>query len=170
MLPASASFAAPWDRQLRISTPLICALIIALVVIVPSPSVALWFVKGAMLVLLFGIFAWAPRAYRIEGNELVVRRWIGSPRIPLSDPSRARLMPPGEVRGATRIWAVGCCFGYYGRFLNGFEHQTWYVTDRQSCVRLDCSAGIVVVSPSSPADFLSALPAFPTRIVKRHVG
>lgn len=135
----------------------------ALVVFVPSPSTVLWFVKGAMLVLLLGIFAWAPRAYQMEGNELVVRRWIGSARIQLSDACRARLVPPGEVCGTTRIWAVGCCFGYYGKFLNGFEAQTWYVTDRRSLVRLDCSAGIVVVSPSSPGDFLSALPAFSMR-------
>ncbi len=76
MVSVPASFAAPWDRQLRIATPLVCALILALVVIVPSPNAAFGR-QRRILILLFDIFAWALRAYRIEGNELVGRRWIG---------------------------------------------------------------------------------------------
>jgi hypothetical protein len=162
MIPASISFGARWDAELRIFTPLICCLIAGLVVFVPAPAMAFWFGKALLLAIVLGIWACAPRAYRIEGNDLVVQRWIGGTRISLSDLHQARRMPPGEVRGATRIWAVGSCFGYYGKVLNGFERQTWYVTDRLSCVRLDCSAGVVVISPSAPADFVSALPVFAT--------
>jgi|ERR1039457_6011246 hypothetical protein len=163
MFPAPTSFAARWDTHLRIFTPLICSFIAGLVVFVPSPIIALWFIKGALLALVLGVWAWGPRAYQIQGNELLVRRWVGSIRIPLSGLSEARRIPPEELRGAIRTWAVGFCFGYYGRFLNGFERQTWYVTDRQSCVRLVCSAGVVVISPSAPADFVSALPVVATR-------
>jgi hypothetical protein len=130
-----------------------------LVLVVPAGKTATLFVKSGLLVTLVGIWAWAPRAYQLEDRELIVRRWVRAVRIPLSNLNEARLMTAEELRGVTRIWAVGSCFGYYGKFLNGFEHQTWYVTDRQSCVRLECSTGIVVISPSTPADFLSALPA-----------
>jgi len=163
MLPVPTSFAARWDSQLRVCTLLICTLVIGLALAVPPRITGLWFIRGGLLIMLVGVWAWAPRAYRIDGNELIVRRWIGSIRISLLPLKDARLMPPEELRGAARIWAVGCCFGYYGRFLNGLDPQTWYVTDRQSCVRLDCAGGVVVVSPSRPADFLLALPAFFTR-------
>jgi hypothetical protein len=157
MHPLTASFAARWDRQLRLSTPLICALILFLVFILPSAQGSVWLIKGALLVTLAGVWAWAPRRYEVGGDGLIIRRWIGSVRIPLSGLKSARFMSPGELRGATRTWAVGCCFGYYGRFLNGLESQRWYVTDRRSCVRLDCTAEVVVISPSNPAACLSAL-------------
>ncbi len=63
------------------------------------------------------------------------------------------------MQGTARVWAVGGLFGYFGQFLNGTESQDWYVTDLQRCVRLECAAGVVVVSPSDPAAFLAAVTA-----------
>jgi Bacterial PH domain len=163
MHPLTTSFAARWDKQLRLSTPLICALVLSLVFILPSTRGWVWLIKVALLVTVIGVWAWAPRRYKVEGDELIIRRLIGSVRIPLSGLRNARLMSPDELLGATRSWAVGCCFGYFGRFLNGFESQSWYVTDRRSCVRLDCAVGVVIISPSNPAACLSALDCFAIR-------
>jgi hypothetical protein len=162
MHPLTVSFAARWDNQLRLSTLVICALVLSLVFILPSAQGWVWLIKIALLVTVAGVWAWAPRLYRVEGDELIVRRLIGSVRIPLAGLRAARLMSPDELRGATRTWAVGCCFGYFGRFLNGVESQSWYVTDRKSCVRLDCAVGVVVISPSNPRACLSALDRFET--------
>src|ERR1039458_3819326 len=111
MHPLTVSFAARWDRQLKVSTPLICALVLALVFILPSGRGWVWLIKVALLVTVVGVWAWAPRLYRVEGDELIIRRLIGDVRIPLSGLRDARIMSPDEFRGAARTWAVGCCFG-----------------------------------------------------------
>ena len=151
------AFSARWDKTLRISTLLIGALILSLMVFLPSATWWQWAIKLGVPLLIVGAAAWAPRSFRIESDALIVSRFIGSVRIPLAGLRKARLMDPAELRGAVRIWAVGGFCGYYGKFLSGFESQTWYVTDRQSCVRLDCDAGIVVISPSDPEACLAAL-------------
>lgn len=163
MPPDSASFAALWDKRLRVCTPLICAVIVFVVLSLPWGPVWLWLIKGPLLVMIAGIWAWAPRAYRVEGDYLIIRRLIGDVRIPLQGLRQARLMSPEELRGTVQIWAVGCFFGYFGKFLTGVESQIWYVTDTQRCVRLDCPPHIVVISPSDPVAFMSALPSLPAR-------
>jgi len=130
----------------------------------PTGRAWLWLLKGVLLIMLFAIWAWAPRAYRVEREHLIIKRLIGDVRILLRDLRQARLMTPEETRGVARIWGVGCCFGYFGRFLNGVETQIWYVTDTQKCVRLDCPPGIVVISPSDTAAFMSMLPPLPQGI------
>jgi len=152
------SFAAKWDRRLRLSTALICIVLISMVLIMPWDPALFVAIKGVLVSMIIGIWAWAPKGYRIINEYLVVKRMIGDVRISLVGLSRARLMIPEELRGTFEIWAVGGFFGYFGRFLNGIEQQTWYVTDREKCVRLDCPAGIFVVSPLDPEAFLSALP------------
>lgn len=106
MHPLMVSFPARWDRQLRLSTPLSCALVLALVLFWPSGRGWVWLINIALLVTVAGIWAWAPRLYKVEGDELIIRRLIGSVRIPLSGLRIARLMSPDELRGATRTWAV----------------------------------------------------------------
>jgi hypothetical protein len=155
----TVKFAASWDLRLRLCTPLIAALIIVLAVFLPVKTPWLRVVEAMLPIGLLGLWAWAPRAYRVDRGNLIVERPVGDLLISLADLRSARLMRPGETGGAMRIWAVGGCFGYYGRFLNGIETQTWYVTDTEKCVRLECVAEVFVVSPSDPAAFLSALPA-----------
>jgi hypothetical protein len=157
MHPETVTFAARWDNRLRISTPLISALVVSVVLILPGQPWT-WLAKGVLVVMLAGIWAWAPKSYRVEQDDLIVKRLAGEVRIPLAGLRNARIMRPDETRGAVRIWAVGGCFGYFGRFLNGLETQTWYVTDTRKCVRLDCVPDTVVISPSDPPAFLSALP------------
>ncbi|MEO8591920.1 MAG: PH domain-containing protein [Candidatus Solibacter sp.] len=152
------TFAAPWDNPLRVFTPLICALVLALALFMPATIPLQWVVKGILLMTLLGIWAWAPRAYRMERNHLIVQRLIGDVRIPFTTLRRVRIMSPDETRGAVRIWAVGSCFGYFGRFLNGTETQTWYVTDTEKCIRLECSPHPIVISPADPEALISALP------------
>jgi hypothetical protein len=94
--------------------------------LIPTPGQSwVWLVKSVFPFLLAGIWMWAPRTYRIEGDALIVQRRVGGVRIPLRGLHHVRLMNPDELRGAIRIWAVGACFGYFGRFLNGVESQTW---------------------------------------------
>lgn len=163
MHPESMTFAAPWDNRLRIYTPLICAVLVSIALILPARHPWLWLAKGSLLMTIFGIWAWAPRAYRVERDHLIIKRLIGDVQIPLMSLRQARIMNPDETRGAARIWGVGCCFGYFGRFLNGAETQIWYVTDTHRCIRLDCLPHPVVISPSDPAALISALPLLPQR-------
>ena len=102
MLPVPTSFAARWDSQLRAYTLLICTLVIGLALAVPPRTTSFWFLKGGLLIMLVGVWAWAPRAYRIDGNDLIVRRWVGCIRISLLALKDARLMPPGRYGGPWR--------------------------------------------------------------------
>lgn len=158
MHPETVSFAAPWDDRLRLCTPLTAAVLVSAALFLPAGQPWSWLVKGVLIMLVVGLWAWAPRAYRLESGHLVVERLIGDVRIPLINVRHARIMHPDETRRAVRVCAVGGCFGYFGRFLNGMETQTWYVTDTHKCVRLDLASLPVVISPSDPAAFLSALP------------
>jgi hypothetical protein len=157
------SFAAPWDKQLKVSSSLVGVLLLTLMILLPSATSWELAIRGGIPLLVAGLAAWSPREYMIDGDALIIKRWIGSVRIPLVGLTKARLMEPAELRGAVRTWAVGGFCGYYGSFLCGFEAQTWYVTDRQRCLRLDCDAGVVVISPSDPASCLAALEQFRTR-------
>ena len=167
MHPESMTFAAPWDHRLRVYTPLICAVFLSIALILPATTPWLWLIKGILLMTIFSIWAWAPRAYRVERDHLIIKRLIGDVQIPLITLRQARLMKLEETRGAVRVWAVGCCFGYFGRFLNGVETQIWYVTDTQKCIRLDCIPHPVVISPSDPEALISALPLSPQRCETR---
>lgn len=158
MHPMSNVFAAPWDMRLRIWTPLVCTVFVLVVLIAPWRPAFLLAIKGIPVLVTVAVLAYAPKGYRLDHDYLIVKRLIGDLRISLVGLSRARRIMPDELRGAVRNWAVGCFFGYFGRFLVGVENQTWYVTDTQKCVRLDCPAGVFVVSPHDPEAFLSVLP------------
>ncbi|MEO8369941.1 MAG: PH domain-containing protein [Candidatus Solibacter sp.] len=151
------SFAAPWDKSLKVSTSLVGALLFSLMFLMPSATTWQWLVKFGLLLLVAGTAAWAPRSYAIDGEQLIVRRFIGSVRISLAGLKSAQLLERSALGDVVRVWAVGGFFGCYGRFLNGLESQTWYVTDRQSCIRLECAAGVVVISPADPAACLAAI-------------
>jgi hypothetical protein len=151
------SFAAPWDQRLRVGTPLIAAVMLGAALLVQPVQPWMWGIRCAIVLAIFCAWAWAPRAFRLEGGDLVVARGIGGIRIPLSGLTAARRMRPDELRGAARVCASGGFFGYYGRFLASIESQRWFVTDREKAVRLDLPGGVVVVSPSDPDAFLARL-------------
>jgi hypothetical protein len=157
MHPPANSFAAPWDRRLRISTALIGALLGAIVLIMPWQPALLPAAKAVVILIPIGLWEWSPKGYRLTNDALVVHRAVGDRRIPLAGLKQARRLAPEELNGAVRVWAVGGFCGYFGSFMNGIETQTWYVTDVAKCVRLDVPAGIFVVSPHDPDAFLAAL-------------
>jgi len=155
------SFTAPWDRRLCASTVLLSAAILAPVLILPAHTRWVWWIRGALLLLVGATWLWAPTGFRLQAGNLVVTRLIGELRISLSGLTRARRTGPDELRGAVRMWGSCGLFGCYGRFQVGFETQIWYVTDRSKCVRLELPGCVVVVSPSDPDAFLAGVGAAP---------
>ena len=51
-----------------------------------------------------------------------------------------------------RVFGIGGLFGYFGRY-NGTEK--WLVTNRHKKVKLETEAGIFVISPEEPDDFIA---------------
>jgi hypothetical protein len=155
-------FAAPWDKLLKITTVFVCALIFFVVGLPPYKPDWILLVKAALpfLVLLFS-WLWAPRAYRIEGNEVIVLRNFGQSRIPLPGLKSARMLDKTELRGTIRTFGVGGLFGYFGKFYSTkLGSQTWYVTDRSRVVLLDTARGKYLLSPDNPETFLSLVSGF----------
>jgi len=63
---------------------------------------------GAALVLL--AFAYSPRAYAIEKGSILVRRLIGTARIPLDGIREARPATSADLSGCILLWGLvqGC--------------------------------------------------------------
>ncbi len=138
-------FAASYDRTTRIVSAAACAvlLLVALAVFVT-----------------FLAYAWSPRRYAVSEGAIVVRRLVGSVRIPLSGIREARRAIPDDLRGCIRLWGSGGMFGYYGLFRTShLGNCTWYVTDRRNIVVVRTDAKTALFSPDDVEGFLTAIGA-----------
>jgi hypothetical protein len=152
-------YRAPWDGLLIAMTVFSSLLLVVLSFVpahlarVPPPM------KGAVPALAFAIvlatWAFAPRAYEIDGHRLIVHRNIGSREYDLRGLLEVRadegVMP---LFGAMRVAGVGGMFGYYGKYYSRtLGTFTAFVTDRRRAVALKLRQGTVVVSPDDPKLF-----------------
>jgi hypothetical protein len=125
-MTADVRFAAPWERQLRIATLLIVALLAA--VGVGELILGVHLCDGSLeLIYPFLIAplalggtvaaAWllAPRGFALEGTSLLIERVARQIRIPLAEVRAVAALPQG-LGGAVRLGGNGGLFGYYGRY------------------------------------------------------
>jgi len=148
-------FAAPYDRTTKVITAVVVLLGVAFVVATRSPLVA-----GLWLTLIVGAFAYSPRGFAIVQRCIVVRRLIGSVRIPLEQVREARPAERDDFRGCIRLWGNGGLFGYYGLFRTSrLGKCSFYITSRSSSVVVVTAAKTVVVSPDNVDGFLNAIRA-----------
>lgn len=102
-----------------------------------------------------GAFGFSPAAYAIEPGSLVIRRrWFGRRTYRLTgDVLRA---PWKITAGGIRVFGSGGFFGWYGSYWKpGVGSYHAYVTDRAQVVACTTDAGLVVVSPAHPGDFVA---------------
>src|ERR1019366_8622745 len=74
-----------------------------------------WISAGIFVLLLVATYAWSPRSYTISERSILVKRLIGSVRIPLDRIREARIATPDDFRDCIRLLGNGGPFGYYGQ-------------------------------------------------------
>jgi Bacterial PH domain len=148
-------FSASYDRTTKIISGVVCFGLLAVALAVRNPILAL-----LALLILLASFAWSPRGYAIEGHALLIRRLVGSVRIPLEEIRQVRKASSDDLANSIRLGGSGGLFGYYGLFSNArLGKSTWYMTNRGNAVVVITAQKTVLVSPDDPAGFLAALQA-----------
>jgi hypothetical protein len=105
-------------------------------------------------------FARAPREVRLQGGEVVVERYLWSPRrIPLSTIRAAAVLPPEALEGARRVRGARVLGALYGTFespaLGRFEIEAPHT----GLVLLETAGGDVVVGVVDPERFRARVAA-----------
>lgn len=94
------------------------------------------------------------RGYTVTPEAVLVRRLFWTTRLPLAELRSARY-EPDAMRGSIRTFGNGGLFSYTGYFRNGgLGSYRAFVTDRHQTVVLRFTSRTVVVSPSTPEEFV----------------
>lgn len=127
---------------------------------VPDDNGNLFLSIVAALLLLLGVmmFLYSPRAYLVEGKDLVVRRLIGNKRIAATDISRIRMPDEKELKWPIRTFGNGGLFGYTGRYYTKhIGSMIWYCTRRDRLIVVERNFRLpVILSPDNPSALLQA--------------
>jgi hypothetical protein len=155
MLPSRAEFTASFDRTTKIISAMAGAVLLLPVILTQSTLAAcLWILVMALS------YAYSPRGYSLAERSIVVKRLVGSARIPLASVREARRTTSDDLRGCIRLWGSGGMFGYYGLFRTSkFGKCWWYVTNRQNTVVVITDEGTALFSPDDVDGFLAAIRA-----------
>jgi hypothetical protein len=147
------TFTASYDRTTKIISAVVCLGLLAVVIGVQN------FAAACLSLLVLAVcLAYSPRGYVLDGRSILVRRLVGTARIPLDEVREARRATPGDFRGSIRLWGSGGLFGYYGLFSTAsLGKSTWYVTNRSNAVVLTTAAKTVLLSPDDPDGFLASI-------------
>jgi hypothetical protein len=147
------TFPASYDSTTRVISLAVCGVLAAVVLATRSVLV------GCLSALIpAAAYAYSPRAYAIRERSIVVKRLIGSVRIPLDAIRELRAATADDFRGCLRLWGNGGLFGYYGLFQTSkLGKCTWYVTNRSHAVVLITDTQTVVLSPDDVDGFLTAM-------------
>ena len=115
-------------------------------------------VVGLGAALIVGSYAYSPRAYVIAGRSLLVKRLIGTVRIPLDNVREVRPAAEDDFRGCIRLWGNGGLYGYYGLFSTSkLGKSTWYLANRTNSVVVATAEKTVLVSPDDVPAFLATI-------------
>jgi hypothetical protein len=154
-MPERTTYAAPWSRELFITT--------AIGVFAGGTPAVIQLLNGKMVIasLLIGIIAMIAsltvRGYVVTRDQLLVRRLFWTTRWPLR-PGTTASVRPGVMANSWRLWGNGGFFSFTGLFSNsalGRYHA--FVTDLKRTVVLETPRGLLVVSPDEPGEFASAI-------------
>lgn len=113
-------------------------------------------------VLVYGLsYAFRPAGYIVSGEELIIRRPIGSVHVKRSEIQSVEVVERGRIGGSIRTFGVGGLFGYYGSFANfDLGRMTWYATRRDRPVLIRTVYGKkIVVTPDEREQLVAELRA-----------
>ena len=149
----STSFSASYDKNTKLISAGTYVLMLLLAIVIPGV-----FMGCLAAVLLVATYVWSPRIYTISEGSILVKRLIGSVRIPLIGIREARIATADDFRDCIRLLGNGGLFGYYGQFRTAkLGKCTWYVTNQSHAVVVITRAGTTVFSPDDADGFLAAI-------------
>jgi hypothetical protein len=144
------SFSVSYDSTTRFISAVVCVVLIGIALTTRSVVV------GCLSALVIALsYAYSPRSYGISQGAVVVRRLIGSVRIPLDGIRDVRAAGPEDLQGCIRVFGNGGLFGYYGVYRTSkLGTCSWYVTNRGNAVVLITDTKTTVFSPDDVNDFV----------------
>ncbi len=155
------NFTAPWGRSVKLITITVVTGLLALVAIglAMADYGTAWLVAmvALPLVILLGTAPFMVRGYRLEGDQLRVRRLGWTSAVSLAGLQSAAI--DGEaMKSSLRVFGDGGVFGFVGYFRGSRlgPYRAW-VTDRSRAVVLRFPDRVVVVSPGDPETFVARL-------------
>jgi hypothetical protein len=94
----------------------------------------------------------------VSGPSILIRRLIGTVRVPLGGIRELRTATAADFRRSIRLWGSGGFFGYYGWFRTAkLGKCRWYVTNRRDSVIVVTDEGTIILSPSDVGGFLASV-------------
>jgi len=148
-----------FDRSNKLIT-LFATLLMVATMFIGSTEPGTWYIT-VLLVLLNGsilFFTWAlhPRYYRIEGDNIIIERFIKRIEIPFADITEVKAAEPELISGSMRVLGSGGLFGLYGKFKNRqLGNYLMYVTNRKKMILLRCKDQLYVISPEDRDGFIA---------------
>ena len=145
-------YKAPWSTLLIVISSAVTAICLAIAVQL-FVSGSSWAALGP-LAIVFGGLLFTVRGYTVTSEAILVRRLFWSTRLPLSGLESAEVAPD-IMRGGLRLFGNGGLFSFTGLFRNRtLGSYRAFVTDQHRTVVLHFPKRTVVVSPSTPEDFV----------------
>ena len=148
-------FAAPWDNLVKGVTICVFAVMIFVMIVFGFVADSLSILVGMLALysaVLGSLYLWAPRAYTVTDNKIIVKRLIGDFQITAAQkPERWKWTWWG-----IRLFGSGGLYGYYGYFsFRGLGRVSMHATNRNNLVLVKDEKGRrFLLSPSEPAKFI----------------
>ena len=148
-------FAAPWDNLVKGVTICVFAVMIFVMIVFGFVAGSLSILVGMLALysaILGSLYLWAPRAYTVTDNKIIVKRLIGDFQITAAQkPERWRWTWWG-----IRLFGSGGLYGYYGYFtFRGLGRVCMHATNRNNLVLVKDEKGRrFLLSPSEPDKFI----------------
>ena len=148
-------FAAPWDNLVKGVTICVFAVMIFVMIVFGFVAGSLSILVGMLVLysaILGSLYLWAPRAYTVTDNKIVVKRLLGDFQITVAQkPERWRWTWWG-----IRLFGSGGLYGYYGCFsFRGLGRVCMHATNRNNLVLVKDEKGRrFLLSPSEPDKFI----------------
>jgi transcriptional regulator with XRE-family HTH domain len=148
-------FRAPWSLTVKIVTPLVIGVLLALPFIIPGQTLPWlhWWLWGVFVFTLF----FSVSGFSVRDGQLLVHRLGWATKFELAQLS-AFSANPHAMMGSIRLFGNGgffCFIGYYRNSVIGSFRA--YVTDPAKSVVLEFGDRKIVVSPDDPQAFVETL-------------
>ena len=113
------------------------------------PLWAAFLIESIFLGIYLFCYIYAPQAYLVERDKIIIIRPIGKIEITLSNISNIRIIDKSELKTLIRTFGVGGLFGYYGYYYSSsLGKLTLYITQRKNLILIEQKVGRkVLISP-----------------------
>ena len=152
-------FRAPWGRTVRVRTAFGLVMLAAIMLLpalipigLPAPIIMAWVAFPPLVVA--GSLARSVRGYTLTEDALVVRRGIGTTRLPLAG-LRSVTGEVDAMRGSFRLMGNDGFFAITGRYWS--KKLGWheaFATDLSRAVALRYAKRIILITPHDPQQFI----------------